>query len=319
MGHFIESALPIIAAIATTAAGFPALAPVAAGLTSGVENYASNGHNLGKALEGGALSGGGTYLGQQVGGNLFGPGPEVGGTAGGALTGAGAISGSGAIGGLSGDSLGAAGSGLTDEFASGFSGAPTFGTGSLVGPASTGVGSAAGSSGGASILSSLPNMNLGTIGSNLNSLTGPTVGNSISSALGPSLSNTGVGAAAGGVLGSQAASGLIDQSPPGPPGWKPSQSSASPLPPSLSMLSTLTPGQQASNIATQGTYGGGNGPQEESYYTNLLNRQLVDPSGNVSPLSSLSPIENTYDQQLGLGGFTNPTDLLKALRTWSPS
>lgn len=166
--------------------------------------------------------------------------------------------------------------------------------------------------------------NAGNIGQATNAITGGgSIGNFIGNEFGdiaPALANTSVasvlGGAAGQALGTslQGPSKSTDTGP--APGFTPSQSSASPLPPSLSGLSTLDPTQQASNLATQGTFGGGNGPQEQDYYKNLLNRQLVDSSGKVADINTLSPIESSYNQQLGLGGYNNSTDLLKALSQW---
>lgn len=324
LGKVASFAVPIAAAIFAPEL-LPALgafaAPLGAGLASAGLDYATNGHNFGKALEGGALSGAGSYAGSQIGGSLLGGASGTGAGAAGATAaapaGAGAVSGSGAVGGLSGDALNSAGSqALSPLSTAGGDWTGSAAAGSTLG---SGAGQTAGSAAAnpSSILGSLSkgmgNINLGTIGSNA----GSTIGNALPSGI----ASTGVGSALGGAVGSQVAGGMIDQSAPirQPGAWTPSQSAASSLPPSLSSLSSLNPTQQASNIATQGTYGGGVGPQEESYYTNLLNRQLVDSGGHVGSLSSLSPIENTYNQQLGLGGFTNPTDLLKALSSWSPS
>lgn len=286
--------------------------PVIEGVNSAAQNYASGGHNIGSALEHGALSAAGSYAGGQIGGALFG------GAAAGASPAGSSISGAGSIGDLASDSLSTeTGSGLTGEFAQGLGFSPTLAPSSLGSTLGSGAGQAASSGGSSSILGSLNLPNLGTVGSNLNSIGG----NSIATALGSNLSNVGIGSAAGGSLGSDIAQGLAGlPHTPDPTPWAPTQAAASSVPGSLSSsLSGLSPNQQASNLATQGTFGGGLAPEEESYYTNLLNRQLVDQSGNVSPISSLSPIENTYNQQLGFGGNTNSNDLLKALQSWSPS
>lgn len=100
--------------------------------------------------------------------------------------------------------------------------------------------------------------------------------------------------------------------------FHPTQQGAQDLPASLHALGGLTSDQQASNVATQGVYGGGNGPQENSYFLNLMNRQLVDSSGKVGDMSGVSPIENSYLQKLGLGGAKNSTGLLQAISNWKP-
>lgn len=77
-------------------------------------------------------------------------------------------------------------------------------------------------------------------------------------------------------------------------------------------MSSLTPMQQATGLATQGTYGGGLGHDEQGYYANLLNRQLT--SGG-----SLNPIEQSYNSQLGFGNQPDTTSLLGALHKWQPN
>lgn len=322
LGNFVSPQVEQIGAdIAATAFGQPELIPlINAGITA--DTGISKGNSVGSSIGQGALAGAGSYVGGQVGGALLGSGAAA------APSGAGAISGSGAIGGLGGDVLSTGGDALSGGvgssalssagpqlFGAGATSLPGETAGNAIGNISSAVGSSA-PSGSGSILGTLSkgmgNINLGTVGSNL----GPT----ISDALPSSVANIGIGAAGGAAAGQTLAQQLMGPPHTSPtPGWTPSQSAASSLPPSLSGLQTLNPGQQASNLATQGTFGGGIGPQEESYYTNLLNRQLVDTTGKVSDLSSLSPIENTYNQQLGLGGYTNSTDLLKALSSWSPN
>ncbi len=81
-------------------------------------------------------------------------------------------------------------------------------------------------------------------------------------------------------------------------------------------MNGLTSDQQSSSLATQGAYGGGLGKDEQNYFLNLENRKLVDDGGNVADINTLSPIEHSYLQKLGLGGFGNSNDLLKAFSTW---
>lgn len=97
------------------------------------------------------------------------------------------------------------------------------------------------------------------------------------------------------------------------PPFNPSEQSPMTAPGSLQQYSSLDPFQQATNIATQGVYGRGNGPQENSYFLNLLNRQLFDQGGNLAAnTNSINPIENSYLSQLGITG-QNPTDILKGI------
>lgn len=100
------------------------------------------------------------------------------------------------------------------------------------------------------------------------------------------------------------------------PPFNPSEQSQAQMPGSLSQYSGLDPFQQATNIATQGVYGRGNGPQENSYFLNLINRQLYDQGGNLAnDNSSINPIENSYLSQLGITG-QNPTDILKGINQY---
>lgn len=167
----------------------------------------------------------------------------------------------------------------------------------------------------------------GALGEASNSITnaaqalgGSTLGAGVSNYLGQGLGNL-LGGYAGSQLGENVAESL-SSSLSGPPDmtnfqpYKPHQDSQSELPSSLQGFGSLNPTQQSSNIANQGVYGGGLGPDEQKYFTNLINRRLVDPNGNVNNLSSLNPIESSYLQKLGLGGYGNSNDLLEAISKW---
>lgn len=178
----------------------------------------------------------------------------------------------------------------------------------------------------------------GSVGDALGSTASNAVGAAdagINSALGQGFSQTAsnallgssVGSIAGGFAGSNLASGLVapKQAPQTPvnnnsllptDSFAPKNNPQLQLPGSLAGLSNLTPDQQTSNLATQGVYGGGLGPQEQQYFTGLINNQLVDPSGKVGSTSSLSPIDNSYLSQLGFGGYSNSKDLLGAISQW---
>lgn len=145
---------------------------------------------------------------------------------------------------------------------------------------------------------------------------GNIIGESASNSLGAAIANTSVG----GALGSYAGSSLGQPKPKqagnaGPSPFSPRQEAAMSLPGSLSGFAGLAPDQVSSNIANQGVYGGGNGPEEQNYYLNLVNRRLVDESGRTdSDLNDISnPIERSYLSQLGLGGHNDPRSLLEAI------
>lgn len=132
-----------------------------------------------------------------------------------------------------------------------------------------------------------------------------------------SMAGSAVGSQIGGNLGDQINPMSSSDGPAGPSPFQPSRAGQMGLPQSLSQFGGLDPMQQASNIATRGVYGQGNGPQENSYFTNLINRQLVDDQGHVGDTSSISPIENSYLSQIGLGGYNDSTDLLKKINSYA--
>lgn len=192
------------------------------------------------------------------------------------------------------------------------------------------AGSYAGNALGSAAGSALSNNGLSAAGNTLSETPAQGLGNTfggqavgsvapIGSTLGNFLGSTNIGGFAGQGLANIATQSSANQGlaalgpqPAGPPGWMPSRQPSMGLPQSLSQFSSLNPQQQESNIATRGVYGQGNGPQESQYFTNLVNRQLVDDSGKVAgDTSSINPVESQYLNQLGLGGYSNPTDLLK--------
>jgi len=125
------------------------------------------------------------------------------------------------------------------------------------------------------------------------------------------------GAYAGNALG-QAAVGAppLSDKQKGPAPFSPTRAADGETPSSLQAYGSLDPNQQSSNLATQGVYGGGLGPDEQKYFLNLVNRQLIPESGGVKDQSSLSPIQSSYLSQLGLGGYGNSNDLLEAISKW---
>lgn len=79
-------------------------------------------------------------------------------------------------------------------------------------------------------------------------------------------------------------------------------------------FSTLSPEQQRSYLATEGTYGAGLGDTEKNYYMNMLQRNLISDSGQLGDMNSLSPIERNYLTRQGLP--TGDTlSFFKALQT----
>lgn len=182
---------------------------------------------------------------------------------------------------------------------------------------------------GSELGSSLIGDKLGTVGSafgnganvenSLANLAGNFLGEDSANALGATVANTSIGSLAGGYAGNSLADSMKPakmDNPAGPTPFSPSRQGQADLPSSLQSFGSLDPGQQASNIATQGVYGAGEGPQEASYFNNLINRRLVDDSGNVGDISSIQPIEQSYLQKLGLGGYSNSKDLLEAMSKW---
>lgn len=228
--------------------------------------------------------------------------------------------------------LGPAGAGLTSALAGGSIGS---GIGALAqgkgikGAVLSGLGSYAGGSIGGQLFPSSIGDALGSTASNAIGGAEAGIGNALGAGFTQSASNallnSSIGSIAGSFEGNSIANGLMPRQSSGQPQKTPSlipteqDPSRAPqleLPGSLSGLAGLDPSQQASNIANQGVYGQGNGPQEQSYFNNLINNQLIDKSGQFQDISSLSPIENSYLSQLGLGGYTKSKDLLGAINKW---
>lgn len=151
---------------------------------------------------------------------------------------------------------------------------------------------------------------------------GPTIGQSIGGSLGSSVANvlpaSIAGASAREAFGSFAGNNLAQSlgggsksksSGTGEPSFKPKEQKLT-LPNSLMATNNFDPNQQSSNIATQGVYGGGSGSDEEKYFLGLINNRLMDRG---STMREMNPIESSYMAQLGLGGYNNPKDLLRAI------
>lgn len=184
--------------------------------------------------------------------------------------------------------------------------------------------SAGGSYIGSNIGSALLGDQLGTLGSTLTDTLGSDVGSFAGNVLGPELAGSQISSALGSTVGSNLASSLATNTgldtpnamaagPAAPEPFSPKREDQISLPGSLSGFSGLSPNQLSSNIATQGVYGGGAGPEESGFFANLINRRLVDETGQVGDMSGINPIENSFLSQLGLGGFGNSNDLLEAI------
>lgn len=246
----VRPVLPAVAAVATTLAGFPQFAPLAAGATSGAESYASN-HNFGNALGNAAGSAAGSYIGGNIGNSFL--------------------------------------------------------------------------NGGANSLASM-----GTVGNATGNVFGQSAANALSASA-PQIAGSSLGGATGSLIGSNIGrdlgNSLTAPPPEQPTPWAPSRQANSPTPASLSSaagtsaygIGGLNQDQQLSNLASRGVFGGGISPEEQSYFLNQENRRLIDDSGNQQSLSSLSPVEMTYLQRLGLGGNNNTSDLLRAISQWQPA
>lgn len=146
---------------------------------------------------------------------------------------------------------------------------------------------------------------------------GPDLGSAVGQLAGGQIALSPANAILGSSIGSNLASSLVPQKTSNPGGagaFKAKQEKEQDVPASFQSFGQLTPSQFSSNIATQGVYGGGAGPEETSYFLNLINRRLIDDSGRVDKdLSEINPIENSFLSQLGLGGTTNSKDLLEAI------
>lgn len=210
--------------------------------------------------------------------------------------------------------LGAIGSGIGSGLATGVE------TGNPVAGLGAGVLGGAGSYAGSELLGPA----LGGLGGSTNAvsgaaepgLLGQSLGGFAGNATAGSLAGSAVGGSIGSDIGGQAGQMLNPMASGGgqsTPGFSPSMSPQAGLPQSLSQFGSLSPNQQASNIATKGVYGGGNGPDETNYFLNLLNRQQYDQGGNLGSSTNASPVEQSYLSQLGISGYNDPTSLLKGI------
>lgn len=154
---------------------------------------------------------------------------------------------------------------------------------------------------------------------------GQTFGDTFGDFAGNSISNQTLGSLAGGAAGSSIGSsagsmagGMLNSPNSGNQmsfGFTPSAQQAQGLPQSLSQFAGLSPNQQASNIATKGVYGGGNGPDETNYFMNLMNRSLFSNGSMASDTSGINPTQMNYLNQLGVSG-SSPTDLAKGISSY---
>lgn len=167
-----------------------------------------------------------------------------------------------------------------------------------------------------------------TIGQSIGFDNAANLGTTIADALSGRAANAVINTSLGSVIGSMYGSNMAGNAMRAPvtPGaansnvqpvmdaFKPQREAEQDAPASLTGAGALSPMQRTSNIANQGVYGGGAGPQEESYFLNQMNRRLVDDSGAVdSDFNDIAPIEQSYLQQLGLGRLDDTTSLLEAI------
>lgn len=161
--------------------------------------------------------------------------------------------------------------------------------------------------------------NAGTVGESIfDAAPGGTISNFAQNAIPSSLANATIGETAGSYFGGNVLPEMLgasqDNSSPQMKSFQPTQQAELERPASLSGFSSLAPNQESTNIATQGVYGGGQGPSEQEYFLNLINRRLVDDAGNVDQdFGDIAPIESSYLDMLGYGGYNNVNSLLEAI------
>lgn len=164
---------------------------------------------------------------------------------------------------------------------------------------------------------------------------GQSIGNLIGQSTANTIAGTSVNRALGSYLGSEFAQNAfgdddpqpqitpsaLPAAPAGPTPFTPQQQAEKELPSGLtSSLGSLTPEQRSTNLATQGTYGGGLGPMEQEYYVNQAQRRLVDPAGGVAdPNAVFNDIEKSYLKRLGLGGYSSGLNLAELISQWRPA
>lgn len=126
------------------------------------------------------------------------------------------------------------------------------------------------------------------------------------------------GAAIGGGLGLLSGGMSKQQSMPSPnisaPSFSPTRPDAKSRPGSLGDLSGLDPMQERSALATKGSQGGGLGQDEQDYYLNLLQRNILDEGGNVGSTENFLPVERQYLNQAGYAS-DNGMNFLKSVQS----
>lgn len=186
--------------------------------------------------------------------------------------------------------------------------------------------SAGGSLVGSSIGSSLLPQTVGSAA--FSNLPGGALSNFAQNSIPSALANASIGSLIGSNIGSSAGASFAGNSmkekpqiaaPAGPKPFVPKQDAEQDLPPSLAGFGALSPMQRSTNLANQGVYGGGNGPEEQAYYVNQAQRRLVDPAGKVADQSIFNPIEQSYLQRLGLGGASSGMNLAELISKWKPA
>lgn len=252
----------------------------------------------------------GTVAGSLIGNPELGLLPSLGTAAGGAI---GAGIGSGLSKGIeTGNPI----AGLTSAVATG--GGSYLGS-QLLGPSLSGIGAGTNATSGAAtqgfmgtpVATSLSDQGLSGAGSVFGS---QTPGSLVGGAVGSTVGQAGAQSALPGLFQSPTST------PAGPSPFMPTEAAQAALPASLSSYQNLDPLQQATNIASKGVYGGGEGADETNYFNNLINRQLYGSNGQLATdTSSINPVENSFINQIGLGGYSSPTDLLQKISNYSYS
>lgn len=159
-----------------------------------------------------------------------------------------------------------------------------------------------------------------TVGEGLATGAAGSIGSAIGGASFPAVTGALAGNSIAGFVGGEAPPALENQPAPQPvgpknaplPNSRPEEAS---LPSGLGQFAGLDPLQQGTGIATEGVYGGGTGNAENSYFMNMLQRQLINDKGGYEDYSSnVNPTEEAYlHNNLGLQFDPNTTSLLQAI------
>lgn len=223
------------------------------------------------------------------------------------------------LGGVAGSFIPGVGTAIGSAIGAGLGGAVSGGgvKGSLIDAAGAGLGSAFLGSGSGDVASNLSSSSIPGAASVGSSLTGTALGSAGVNALSGSLTGGSIANLVNGAT-AQPLSGALPAPDVAGPKEAPLPTSApqaASLPSSLSGFSGLDSLQQGTGIATQGLYGGGTSNDEQNYFTNLLQRQLINGQGGYNDYSNnVNPTEESYlHNDLGLQFDPNTGSLLQAI------